>query len=125
MVSLAEAIRVLYPAADPLRDYSVSDDGSGPQIARWDEDRLGPIPTPEQIAVVTDADVAAARLAMVRSAARSLVTSPDPIPRAVRALGVVVNAALNQVREQLDLPPIPIDQAMANVAAVIDSGAAD
>jgi uncharacterized protein YkwD len=125
MVSLPEALGVLYPEAVPLRDYSVSDYGSGPQIVWWDAGLLGPIPTPEALAAVTQEAVEAARTARARNAARALVTSPDPIPRAVRALGIVVNAALNEIRSSLGLPIVKIDQAMAAVAAVIDSGEAD
>jgi hypothetical protein len=36
------AIRAAYPDADPLRDYTVRDDGSGPYLAQWNI--AGPVP---------------------------------------------------------------------------------
>ena len=44
------ALRYLYPAADPLRDYVVADDGTGPRIAAWN------LPAPQP----TDAELQAA-----------------------------------------------------------------
>lgn len=62
MVTTAEALEVLYPAAVPLVDYVVTDDGTGPQITVWSP-ALGPEPTPAQLAAVTDQQVTAARKA--------------------------------------------------------------
>lgn len=38
-----------YPTADGSIDYRVQDDGSGPYIAYWNEQKLGPQPTTEQL----------------------------------------------------------------------------
>jgi hypothetical protein len=48
----------LYPEAHPTTDYEIRDDAgeSGPHIARWDEKKLGPRPTEQQLA---DAEVPA------------------------------------------------------------------
>lgn len=32
---IALVLRHLYPDADPLRDYTVADDGSGPRLTAW------------------------------------------------------------------------------------------
>jgi hypothetical protein len=62
MVTLAEALEVLYPNARPLVDYVVRDDGTGPRIADWSA-ALGAQPTAEQLAAVTAEQVEAARRA--------------------------------------------------------------
>lgn len=56
MVTPADALAVLYPAAEPLVDYIVADDGTGPRITFWSP-ALGSEPTPEQLAVVTEQQV--------------------------------------------------------------------
>ena len=56
MVTLAEAIRVIYPNARPLTDYVIQDNGSGPVIVYWNQ-AVGPQPTQAQIDAVADADV--------------------------------------------------------------------
>ena len=50
MVTLALALAQLRPDAVPGRDYLVRDDGRGPYLAGWDEAKLGPRPTAEEIA---------------------------------------------------------------------------
>lgn len=60
MVALADAVFVLFPNAAPLVDYVVSDAGSGPFISHWNE-ALGPQPTAEQLAAVTEQQVIDAR----------------------------------------------------------------
>lgn len=91
MVILADAISVLFPAAVPLRDYTLVDDGSGPRIAAWH--LPDPQPTPEQLAAVTPEQVDAARKAVARDAALSgLLTRPDDTAVGVRlALFAVVD----------------------------------
>jgi hypothetical protein len=45
---LAEAIHYLHPEADPIIDFNVTDDGSGPRVTMW---KLpGAPPTDQQIA---------------------------------------------------------------------------
>jgi hypothetical protein len=85
MVALAEALEVLFPAAVPLVDYEVSDDGTGPRITRW-SDALGARPTADQVAAVTADQVAAARTAKLRAAAGSLLTTAaEPVHVSIRA----------------------------------------
>ena len=47
-MTLVPALLTLYPHANPMRDFIVQDDGSGPHITYWDE-ALGPQPTQAQI----------------------------------------------------------------------------
>jgi len=42
---------------DPTRDYRIHDDGSGPYIAHWDEAKLGPRPTQEELDAVDVAKI--------------------------------------------------------------------
>lgn len=51
MVALGTIIAAQFPDADPRNDYRIEDhsDGEGPFIAHWDEEKLGPVPTPKQI----------------------------------------------------------------------------
>ena len=46
-MSVALALRYLHPQASPIDDYTLADDGSGPQIVAW---RLStPQPTPAEL----------------------------------------------------------------------------
>lgn len=46
-MNLGQAVAELFPDADPLKDYTVQDDGKGPRLAVWN---LGvPRPSPEQL----------------------------------------------------------------------------
>lgn len=44
MTNLGTILQHLYPNANALRDYRVQDDGSGPYIAHWNSELLGPQP---------------------------------------------------------------------------------
>jgi len=57
MNNLGLILRHLYPNANPLADYRVQDDGSGPYIAHWDEAKLGPRPTQEELDAVDVAKI--------------------------------------------------------------------
>lgn len=57
-MTTAEALEALYPDAEPLVDYVVTEAG----IARWDP-ALGPEPTPAELAAVTEQQVTDARRA--------------------------------------------------------------
>lgn len=46
--NLGAVLKYLYPDAD-LGDYAVSDDGTGCKLMRFDVDKLGPVPTQEQL----------------------------------------------------------------------------
>ncbi|MBA3711097.1 MAG: hypothetical protein H0W76_01450 [Pyrinomonadaceae bacterium] len=79
----------LKPAARPLVDFIVSDDGSGAKIVRWDTAVLGPRPTPAQITAARAAAQAArdaeetaeaareAQLAALRAKPRATWTAAD------------------------------------------------
>ncbi|GAA5513663.1 hypothetical protein Dcar01_02407 [Deinococcus carri] len=56
---IALILRHLYPAADPLRDYTVADDGTGPRITAWHLPT--PQPTPAELAAALPAAQAAAQ----------------------------------------------------------------
>lgn len=45
--------------ADFANDLRVQDDGAGPYLKHWDEAKLGPRPTQEEIDAITDAAVEA------------------------------------------------------------------
>ena len=53
------AIRAAYPDADPLRDYTVRDDGSGPYLAQWNI--AGPVPEGEGVPMTTPTEPAVLR----------------------------------------------------------------
>lgn len=64
MVTLPDALMVLYPAAVRGTDYRLEDDRRGPRIVFWDSAKLGPEPDPRAaVAAVTDAQVAEAAAA--------------------------------------------------------------
>lgn len=68
---MINAIKYLYPAADPLVDFAIQDnsDGRGPFIAKWNEAKLGPKPDKAKLDSVATvaATVAAARVASARA----------------------------------------------------------
>ena len=100
-MTTAEALEVLYPAAVPLVDYVVADDGSGQRVGRWDAARLGPEPTAGQLSAVTDEQVAEARDARhpertdLRRQAAAAVAALD------QYLAIADAATAAQVREQV------------------------
>lgn len=55
MVTLSDAIAVLFPESRPQIDWVVTDDGTGPQITRWSLSDSQP--TLEQIGAVTQEQV--------------------------------------------------------------------
>lgn len=72
MVTLADAIQVLFPNSVSLTDWVVADDGSGPKIIYWNAG-LGSQPTQEQLNAVTDAQVTAWKRAKARSIAKVVI----------------------------------------------------
>ena len=69
---IALILRHLYPDADPLRDYTVADDGSGPQIVAWH------LPTPQPTPAELEAALPAAQAAAeARSEMRELQAMLD------------------------------------------------
>jgi hypothetical protein len=97
-VPITDALAVLYPAADPTRDYAVSVTGAGAALARWDA-ALGPQPTPAQLAAVTAADVTAARLARVRAAAKAFMDALDAAGQRDRGIVLVSMDEVNALRD--------------------------
>ncbi len=124
MVSIPDAIECLFPFAISLRDYVVADDGSGPRITAWN--LPDPQPTPEQLAAVTDAQVNAAKAAKSRqSAVTAIDARADEVGRVVRAALRLINASLNQIRQQLNLPTISWQQVRQQLAQMIANGQGD
>lgn len=59
MLSVAEVIKANYPSAahPPIgQDYEVHDnsDGWGPYVSKWNEEKLGPKPTYDQLVAMRD-----------------------------------------------------------------------
>lgn len=66
-MNIAEAILSLYPNADPVADFEVRDDGKGPWLARWDEAKLGPRPTEQQLVAARLPALKARKVAEIRA----------------------------------------------------------
>ncbi|QEL18516.1 XkdW family protein [Limnoglobus roseus] len=111
MVTLADALTVLYPAASPLVDYTVADDGTGPRIAAWHLPGLQP--TAEQLAAVTPEHVAMVRAGAQMTAAGALLLSSEPVSRAVRASDSVGYELRNNVAEVLGVVIDHVDELAA------------
>ena len=69
MVSLHDVLVALYPAANPVKDWLVQDDGAGPRIVQW-TNALGAQPTQADIDAATPAAQAAADARAAALAAR-------------------------------------------------------
>lgn len=120
MVTLADALGVLVPSAEPLRDYLVYDDGTGQRLAEWH--LPDPPPTAAQLAAVTDADVTAARLARQRQAAlAAAVSDGSGVGVGNRAAESVGATRDNDLAETLaavcDLLGVTAEQLAARIAA--------
>jgi hypothetical protein len=101
MVSVAQAVAVLFPAAAPGVDYEVQDDGQGAHIVRWIAARLGPRPTPQQLAAVTAAQVTAHLQQQAQAAAQALLADPGATGTALRAIYLAAGLTAAQVSAQL------------------------
>lgn len=60
MKNLGIIVRHLYPNASPLHDYRVEKDAGALRIAFWDEAKLGPQPTEEELIEAAPGAVGAA-----------------------------------------------------------------
>lgn len=121
MATLSDALIVLFPDAEPLTSYTIRDDGNGPYIAEWN--LPDPQPTPEQIAAVTDEQVAAARVGRTVSRAGDLLQSDDPIPQSVRVMLRVICTRVNAAFESMGQPkPLIEADIMADVVAALAAG---
>lgn len=98
MVTIPQAISVLYPAAIPLNDYVVSDG----VIVFWNS-ALGTQPTAAQLAAVTQAQVDAAVVTAYRNVAKA-VYDADHTDRGklIRAAASVALDAINADRACMD-----------------------
>ena len=104
MVSLSDAISVLFPAATfgpPGGTVWLTDDGTGPAITYWDAAALGPQPTTQQLAKVTDAQVTAHRQQQAQAAAQALLNDTGATGTALRAIYLAVGLTAAQVSAQL------------------------
>ncbi len=95
-MNIPNALKQLFPNADPLRDYEVRDEGSGPFIARWHLAQAQP--TALQLQAASDAyDLAQAQAASEAEALRTQVRTV-----AQSAVGIVItNLTAAQVRALL------------------------
>ena len=123
MINLSQALNCLYPNADPLVDYTVSDDGTGPKIVRWDEVKLGVRPSVETLAAVTEEAAAAAKTAKQIAAAAARLPSMDPTPVAVRVLARVICNRVNAAFAAMGQPkPLLEADVNADIAAGLAAG---
>jgi hypothetical protein len=84
MKNLGLIVQYLYPDANPIRDFCVQDDGSGPRIAKWDEAKLGKQPTENELKTAeTDALAASAALAAKSESDRSALDALRSKPRTI------------------------------------------
>lgn len=95
-MNIPNALKQLFPTANPTRDYEVQDDGSGARIAVWNLPAAQP--TPAQLVAASDAyDVAQAQAASEAATLRTQVVSV-----AQSAVGVLItNLTAGQVRSLL------------------------
>jgi len=101
MVTLAEAITVLYPSAQPLTDYRVQEDGTGAVLTAWNTAALGAQPSQATLDAVTQAQVDAALTALLRTQAKALydlLTTHTGEAKVVRALVAVLLDEINTLR---------------------------
>lgn len=95
-MNIANALRYLFPNANPLRDYEIRDEGAGPYIAAW---RLAEAqPSEAELQAASDAyDVTKAQADSDAAALRARVRQT-----AQSAVGVLItNLDGNQVRALL------------------------
>jgi len=105
MVTLVEALQVLFPTARAEngpggRDYAIADDGSGPQIVYWNP-ALGTQPTPAELAAVTQAQVDAARAVKRRATASAIFDRADGDGQILRAVVLTLVDEVNLLRQRL------------------------
>lgn len=121
MVALSDALAVLYPTAVPLTDYVLTDDGTGPRISEWH--LPGPQPTPELLAGVTPEQVEMVRAMRRAIAAGGEITSPAPLPAAVRVIIRVFGDRINAFARAIGAePPLLEADVMADVMAGLAAG---
>ena len=103
---MINAIKHLFPSADPLVDFTLQDnnDGKGPFIARWDAAKLGAQPTLAQLAAVkTEADTAQANRVSNAAIKADLLAGDMSIVRAIAEGDTVRIAAYKTAQAALRL----------------------
>lgn len=100
MVTIDDAIAVLYPNAIRLQDYIVTENDGAVSLTFWNS-ALGTQPTQAQLAAVTQAQVDAALFAKVRAEAKLIHTALKAENRALRAVVKLTVDELNLVRQAI------------------------
>ena len=89
MVTIAQALEYLYPAGQSLRDWVVSDNGTGPKITHW-SGALGPQPAQGDINAAMLPAAKAQRITAINAEcrARLLARFGDPAEQISRSIGI-------------------------------------
>lgn len=89
MVTLSSALAYLYPSADPLKSWTVVDDGTGARIRYWNP-ALGAQPTQAELDAAALPATQAQRIAAINTEcrARLLARFGDPAEQVSRSIGV-------------------------------------
>lgn len=101
MVTMPEAISVLYPNAIPGRDWMVVRSDGVETITRWNP-ALGPKPTQAQLDAVTEVDVSNARLGALYAKAKSLLTADDELSKKEKATLLVILDEFNRHADKIN-----------------------
>jgi hypothetical protein len=125
MVTMADAVHVLFPAAVNGVDFVVQDDGQGPYLASW-KAALGAQPTADQLAAVTQVQVDAQAAADQHGPAQvALSALRSPLAVLLRAVVATMVDGLNQVRAKVGLASLPAAQVRQAIVNHITAGDAD
>lgn len=89
---LAAGILQIYPDADMTRAIVVQDDGAGPYVARWVDDRR--MPTVDEIAAAVSGLGARRKIAEVKREAERRIIQAAPLWRQINALGAIADPTL-------------------------------
>lgn len=82
MTTLHDIIRAAYPDADPLKDYTLQDDGNGPYLATWNIAGMVPAGVPIMASAMS---TFATKYESLRTTAQSLFDQLHGIERFLRA----------------------------------------
>ena len=136
MVTLQQVIEFMHRTAEPLVDYTVRSHRGVEEIIQWNETKLGPQPTTEQLATVAAsaeflswrADLAKARR---RQRLRDMILKAEDNDLMLLLLSLMeeIVASLSEVRTRQGLPnrswpaliQSVIDRSNAKINAVADS----
>ena len=127
MATLLEQVRAILSQRGLVPqpgDYVIQDDGSGPYLAKWNSDRLGVPPTPAELALVTEAQVAAAKQAQLDAQATAAFDPSQPgfqqehVRMMLAAVLKVTHQRLQTVAQAAGLPATTVGTFAAYVADV-------